>query len=521
MASKSREPKKRKQIDIETKLAIVNDAISLTQTELTAKYDLAKSTIATIVGDKAKILQYFQQNVASPSSKRLRGSDYGDVEEAVMLWFEKATKTNVTVDGPLVKAQALKYATMLGHTEFKASCGWLENFKKRQQISWKRIVGEAGLTDGNVTQNYISNVLPALIKTYNANDIFNADETALYYKAMPDKTLFYKNLPANHVAVEKERLTLLFCANMSGSEKLKPVLIGKSANPRCFKLINKANLPVYYRNNKSAWMTDDIFREWLSKIDRQFKSENRKVLLFLDNFSGHCDASKSKKAPVLLSNTHIVFFPPNCTSVLQPMDQGIIQSFKMKYRRSIVEDKMEAVEHDSTLPVIDILAAIHKVDSAWKGVTSMTIRNCFQKAGFSKETDLPIELEADAEPNIMQDKLSQLNKRLNQFDFNQFAYVSIDEDLPTRGEITDEQIIDTIIGTHNNDDDSDDDVASEDSTPKLTSRAANDALDTLRLFLMQADEDNTGLLKNLDNIGDYIGKKRQSASIQTKITSFF
>jgi hypothetical protein len=108
----------------------------------------------------------------------------------------------------------------------------------------------------------------------------------------------------------------------------------------------------------------------------------------------------------------------------------------------------------------------------------------------------------------MQDKLSQLN-------------VSIDYDLPTRGEITDEQIIGTIIGTHNNDDDFDDDVASEDSTPKLTSRAANDAMDTLRLFLMQADEDNTGLLKNLDNIGDYIEKKRQSASIQTKITSFF
>jgi hypothetical protein len=82
----------------------------------------------------------------------------------------------------------------------------------------------------------------------------------------------------------------------------------------------------------------------------------------------------------------------------------------------------------------------------------------------------------------MQDKLSQLNKRLNQFDFDQFAHVSRDENLPERGEITDEQIIDTIIGTHNNDDDADNDIASKDSTPKLTLRAANDALGTLRLF---------------------------------------
>jgi hypothetical protein len=215
--------KKRKQIDYETKLAIVNNAPSLTTAELAVKYSLAKSTISTIVSDKAKVLQHFQQNIANPNSKRLRGSYYEDVEEAVMFWFEKATKMNITVDGPLVQAHALKYATMLGHTEFKASCGWLEKFKKRQQISWKTIVGEAGLTDSNVTTNYITKVLPALIKTYDARDIFNADETALYYKAMPDKTLFYKNLPANHVSVEKERLTLLFCANMSGSEKLNPL----------------------------------------------------------------------------------------------------------------------------------------------------------------------------------------------------------------------------------------------------------------------------------------------------------
>jgi hypothetical protein len=81
--------------------------------------------------------------------------------------------------------------------------------------------------------------------------------------------------------------------------------------------INKANLPVYYLNNASAWMTDDIFREWLTKIDNQFKTEKRKILLFLDNFSGHSDVTKSKKTPIQLSNVELVYFPPNCTSILQ------------------------------------------------------------------------------------------------------------------------------------------------------------------------------------------------------------
>ena len=113
---------------------------------------------------------------------------------------------------------------LLQHPEFKASAGWLDCFKKRQQLTWKSIVGQAGLVDTTVTENYVHHILPKLIEKYKAKDIFNADETALFFKATPDKTLYYKNLAANHVKVEKERLSLLLCANMDGSEKLKPVL---------------------------------------------------------------------------------------------------------------------------------------------------------------------------------------------------------------------------------------------------------------------------------------------------------
>ena len=37
--------------------------------------------------------------------------------------------------------------------------------------------------------------------------------------------------------------------------------------------------------NKKAWMDEKIFREWLYKFDAQMRAENRKILLFLDNFS--------------------------------------------------------------------------------------------------------------------------------------------------------------------------------------------------------------------------------------------
>jgi hypothetical protein len=68
---------------------------------------------------------------------------------------------------------------------------------------------------------------------------------------------------------------------MNGSEKLRLEVIGKYANPRCFKNINYK--PTYYYNNSKVWMRSDIFKEILSKLNRKFVKENRHVLLFLDN----------------------------------------------------------------------------------------------------------------------------------------------------------------------------------------------------------------------------------------------
>ena len=40
-----------------------------------------------------------------------------------------------------------------------------------------------------------------------------------------------------------------------------------------------------YRNNAKAWMTQNIFLEWLKKLDRRM--ENLSVLLILDNYNAH------------------------------------------------------------------------------------------------------------------------------------------------------------------------------------------------------------------------------------------
>ena len=116
-------------------------------------------------------------------------------------------------------------------------------------------------------------------------DIYNAVETALFYKLMPNKTLELKGNKCFGGKSSKERITALLCTNSTGTDKLKPLIIGKFGKPRCLKEVQ--HLPCEYRHNTKAWMTSVVFKEWLLCLERRMKAEKRRILLIIDNCSCH------------------------------------------------------------------------------------------------------------------------------------------------------------------------------------------------------------------------------------------
>lgn len=64
------------------------------------------------------------------------------------------------------------------------------------------------------------------------------------------------------------------------------------------------------------------------------------------------------------------------------MDQGIIRSFKVNYRKQLVRKLVDAIDEGSTLPKINVLDSMRMVDYTWRNVTQKIIQNCFKKAGF-------------------------------------------------------------------------------------------------------------------------------------------
>ena len=75
-----------------------------------------------------------------------------------------------------------------------------------------------------------------LIDQY-ALDVYNYDETGLNWRQPPDRTLATSKSAGGKK--KKERITIGLACNATGTDKLKPVIVGKSARPRAWKKWNE------------------------------------------------------------------------------------------------------------------------------------------------------------------------------------------------------------------------------------------------------------------------------------------
>jgi hypothetical protein len=285
-------------------------------------------------------------------------------------------KKKAVITGDILRSQAHQVWNRLPQynrkEEPKWSNGWLDRFKRRYNIKEYKQHGEGASAEVN-TLSAIQQMdnLRLECSNYRPCDIFNMDETGLFWKLQPDRSLATKQTSGGKKS--KDRITIALCANGDGSEKLNPWIIGRSKNPRCFKSINRNNLRVIYRNNKSKWMTGIICEEWLYWFDNLMAG--RKVLLLLDNFSGHELGVEKVGGLDGLHNVKICWLPPNTTSHWQPLDQGIIVSFKLYYRRQWVEYIVRTLNSDKDPnQTVTLLKAIQWTRIAWNDcVTDSTI----------------------------------------------------------------------------------------------------------------------------------------------------
>lgn len=203
----------------------------------------------------------------------------------------------------------------------------------------------------------------------------------------PDRGLAKEDEPG--VKGVKARITIVVTTNADGSDKRHLTFIGKFEHPQPFKRKGGReahNMDYYW--NKSAWMTTKIFREWIVKWDRELRKKDRKIILWVDNFSGHVVEEGS------LKNIRLEKFKANLTSVIQPCDAGIIRALKSHYHTRFVNRSIRNFHlglRGTLIYKINILEAMRLIKQAWHTVSAKTIANCWKHTKIIETEDQIIE----------------------------------------------------------------------------------------------------------------------------------
>ena len=327
---------------------------------------LHESTVRCILRKREEILKCINAYGTGALDNRVRSYDCSELvktERFLALWISRKESEGVPLDKRVIIDQAKKFFECICRKEgkipsgFKASSGWLYNFLKRKGIRNVKLTGESHSAD-ELAALAFPEILEGIMEDggYHADDVYNMDEAGLIYKKMPGSTFLAKNAQqARGRKMDKSRLTLALCVNMSGTHKVKPCVVHTAKRPHCFHNVrNMDDLPVFWRKAPKGWMRSDVMKDWLlncfvPEVKKKCQEDGRSfnVLLLLDNCSSHPSWLQD-----IHPNVRIEFLPPNTTSLIQPLDQEIIACVKAKYHQSVFERMRKATASDVELQQI-------------------------------------------------------------------------------------------------------------------------------------------------------------------------
>ncbi|OWZ05473.1 Tigger transposable element-derived protein 6 [Phytophthora megakarya] len=265
--------------------------------------DILKNASAILKDEYGKGKRHKPLKVRAPRlEKRLRDG------------VKQAEKRGLSLNRKVItrKAQKLRYEVGGPALDVGLSVGWLSAFLNRHDLRHRARHGEAGSAAFDT------------VRCDDPKDVYNMDETGLNYKAAPACSICRSRTPG--VKKDKTRITLALSTNGDGSDSLPVLFIGRAEKPRCFEKRTGKEHGFLYRKTDKAWMNSKVYQEWLVNLDREIRSAGRHILLLVDNVSSHA------RGNVVLTNVKVEKLPPNTTTYLQPLDAGIIASFKAGFK---------------------------------------------------------------------------------------------------------------------------------------------------------------------------------------------
>lgn len=443
---------------------------------------------------------------------RIRLGQWPDLEAILLQWQERIEAKGGVTSGELLQEKARQIWKQLPQYANQPcpdfSLGWLQRFKKRHHIRARILHGEAASVSDISEEGMRS--LRTLAGEYAEENIYNMDETGLYWRMVPSRGLT-TSVQAG-VKKDKSRITVVLCVNSNGTDRFPVWLIGNAKTPRALRGVSVPTMGGEWRWNRKAWMNTEVMKDWLRAFYAHVGTQ-REVLLTMDNFSAHISALELVPPP---PNIRISWLPPNSTSRFQPLDQGIIQAFKAYYRRQWLSYMLDCFDQEQNpLDYMNLHLAIRWIVRSWNTfVASTTIYNCFRKSTLFAT---PLTLTTHINPPDIQELYQQVQERVG--DVHDFMAISnflnpieeaTEEETPNLdNDAVLEEILEQHLDAQPGQDEEEDEPQPE--MPSYTIQEARQALHVLISFTESREDIQTAFLRDMERLEQQLqGSDRNS-----------
>lgn len=333
-------------------------------------------------------------------ANRIRKPNNLLVRRILQEWVSQSIWNGIPVTSPILQdtAQSVWYRIPAEQREGNGcfSYKWITNFLAKMDVNISNMDEETPkppkvwtFEERNTLKEYFRKVPP--------KDLFTLDETFLAYNLPLD----YAQYEASQMQRRIEVATVMLCCNLDGSEKLKPLVVGKYNSYKSFRnyfpeepqdpvsqsLLGEKmarKFGISYHSNRKSWLTSNLFHDWLARWDKRLVADNRKIWIVLDDSCSH------RIINLHLKNIELIYTSAN--SRFLPFNWGVLDEFKTRYRiqqyQALIDlqNQLERKTHKKMLisfeqSQLTMSNAFKFIKKAWKSIPVETIRGNWKSAG--------------------------------------------------------------------------------------------------------------------------------------------
>lgn len=294
------ESRKRKMLSISEKIELIKlmQINKKNKRSIAAKFGIPINTVGTIYAKRGEILGKCKGDFTNMNQKRLRASSYPDIEESLLDWYIK-NHNNGHISCPILRVKALQLAKVFGHDNFTASNGWIERFKVRHNLRFKRnkdksVPFVSVNNDNNKSYTDVSKSVNSLSENPSERDTPNQCETS---ESQTQETV---HNPMEEANTKDNCTTEQSCAVKSKSDS--PFVLDKNDAPKTRELcvsptylVPDIHLTESLPNNHD-FLLSDIFNTDCDESYSNFPIQNvEKAFSVILNYVEHCNENVGEK----------------------------------------------------------------------------------------------------------------------------------------------------------------------------------------------------------------------------------